>query len=269
MKNEDFEFYRKLLLEHSGLSLDLEKAYLLTTRLDPLARSLGMQDLSELAEALRNGAPAHVLSAVVQAMTTRETSFFRDMKPFSVLKNEIFPALTGKNTGTKVIRILSAGCSTGQEPYSLAMAAKEFLRNHPEWSARITAIDIAEDALAHAQEGLYAQFDIQRGLSMKLMLEHFTIEDTQWRVQEDLKRMIRFQKLNLLQPMESLGKFDIIFCRNVLIYFDAATKKHVLEQLGGRLDTPGYLFLGACETVIGLETCFKPSTEMPGVQVLK
>lgn len=267
MNSEDFQFYRKLLLDNSGLALTPDKTYLLTTRLEPLARSLGLQGLSELTATLRKEPGARSTALVVQAMATKETSFFRDMTPFMHLKKSIFPALLERNAATKTVRIWSAACSTGQEPYSIAIAAKEFFRNHPGWSAQILATDIAEDALAQAREGIYSQFEIQRGLSMKLMLENFAIEDMQWRINDELRRMIRFVKFNLLQPMETLGRFDVIFCRNVLIYFDMETKKDVLNRLADRLQPEGCLLLGACETSIGLGTKLRACAEMPGVQV--
>jgi chemotaxis protein methyltransferase CheR len=268
MNDEDFRFYQRLLLENSGLSLTPDKTYLLTTRLEPVAKSLGLRGLPDLTALLRAGADGRNTALVVQAMTTRETSFFRDMTPFMRLKMHIFPALLKRNARTKVIHIWSAGCSTGQEPYSIAMAVREFFRAHPGWSVHIVATDISEDALNHARDGLYSEFDIQRGLSMKLMLEHFRMEGVKWRANDDLRRLIRFAPFNLLQPMGVLGKFDVIFCRNVLIYFDTETKKTVLDRLTERLYPEGYLILGACEAAIGLSTKLQQSAEMPGVLVI-
>ena len=268
MNDEDFRFYQRLLLEKSGLSLTPDKTYLLTTRLEPVAKSLGLKGLAEFTAMLRAKPDAHNTDLVVQAMATKETSFFRDMTPFTRLKTHILPELVKRNARTKVVHIWSAGCSTGQEPYSIAMVVREFFRAHPGWSVHIVATDISEDALAHAREGLYSEFDIQRGLSMKLMLEHFKIENMKWRANDDLRRLIRFAPFNLLQPMAVLGKFDVIFCRNVLIYFDTETKKSVLDRLADRLYPDGHLFLGACEAAIGLTSKLRQSTEMPGVLVL-
>lgn len=267
MSDADFQFYRKMLHDNSGLSLTPDKIYLITTRLDPLARSMGMEGLPELTATLRKSPDARLTALVVQAMATKETSFFRDMTPFTHLKKSIFPALMERNAATKVIRVWSAACSTGQEPYSIAMAAREFFRAHPGWTVQVLATDIAEDALAHAREGVYSQFEIQRGLTMKMMLENFSIDSTQWRIHDELKRMVRFVKFNLLHPMETMGKFDVIFCRNVLIYFDTDTKKSVLDRLGDRLLPDGYLLLGACETSIGLGTKLKTCPELPGVHM--
>ncbi len=268
MTEEDFKFYQKLLQETSGLSLSQDKIYLLKTRLEPVARALGLQSLEEMTALMRKKPELRNTTLVVQAMATKETSFFRDVIPFMHLKKNILPALATKNPGAKIIRIWSAACSTGQEPYSIAMVAREFLHAHPEWTIQIVATDIAEDVLAIAQEGVYSHFDIQRGLTMKLMLEHFTIENTKWRVHDNLKRMVRFGKFNLLQPMETMGRFDVIFCRNVLIYFDLETKKSVLDRLSDRLQPNGYMLLGACETAIGLGTKLKASPGMPGVHML-
>ncbi len=267
MNNEDFTYYQKLLIDHSGLSLSQDKIYLLTTRLDPVARSLGFSKLQNFTDELRSKPDARLVSLVVQAMATKETSFFRDNIPFVHLRNTILPALIKRNATTKTIRIWSAACSTGQEPYSIAMVAREFLRDYPGWSIQVMATDIADDALAHAQDGLYSHFDIQRGLTMKVILDHFNMENTKWRVQDGLKNMVRFGKFNLLKPMETMGRFDVIFCRNVLIYFDTPTKKSVLDRLTDRLNPEGYILLGACESSIGLGSRLKLSADMPGVHV--
>lgn len=267
MNDDDFLYYQKLLMDHSGLSLSQDKIYLLTTRLDPVARSLGYSTLHNFTETLRKAPDARLVSLVVQAMATKETSFFRDVLPFTHLRKTILPALIKRNAVTKSIRIWSAACSTGQEPYSIAMVAREFLRDYPEWSVQVMATDIADDALAHAQDGIYSHFDIQRGLTMKVILDHFTMENTKWRVQDALKQMVRFGKFNLLKPMETMGRFDVIFCRNVLIYFDMPTKKSVLDRLTDRLNPEGYMLLGACESSIGLASKLKLSTDMPGVLV--
>jgi chemotaxis protein methyltransferase CheR len=267
MNLDDFKFYQKLLIDHSGLSLTQDKTYLLTTRLDPVARSMEFATLDEFTNHLRSNPDPRTIMLVVQAMATKETSFFRDSLPFTHLKNSILPVLVKKNAAIKTIRIWSAACSTGQEPYSIAMVAREFLQAYPGWTVQIVATDIADDALAQAQEGLYSHFDIQRGLTMKLILDHFTMENTKWRVQDGLKQMIRFTKFNLLKPMEPMGRFDVIFCRNVLIYFDTPTKKSVLDRLGERLHPDGYLLLGACESSIGLNTKLRLCPDMPGVHM--
>ncbi len=267
MNLDDFKFYQKLLVDHSGLSLTQDKTYLLTTRLDPVARSMEFANLEAFTSHLRKKPDPRTIMLVVQAMATKETSFFRDNLPFTHLKNTILPALIKKNAATKTIRIWSAACSTGQEPYSIAMVAREFLQGHPGWTVQIAATDIADDALAHAQEGVYSHFDIQRGLTMKLILDHFNMEGTKWRVQDALKQMIRFSKFNLLKPMETMGRYDVIFCRNVLIYFDTPTKKSVLDRLGDRLQPDGYMLLGACESAIGLNTKLKLCADMPGVHM--
>lgn len=265
MNGEDFLYYQKLLIDHSGLSLSQDKIYLLTTRLDPVARSLGYSTLHSFTEVLRKTPDSRLVSLVVQAMATKETSFFRDVLPFTHLRDTILPALIKRNAMTKSIRIWSAACSTGQEPYSIAMVVREFLRDHPGWSVQVMATDMADDALAHAQEGVYSHFDIQRGLTMKVILDHFTMENTKWRVHDGLKQIVRFGKFNLLKPMETMGRFDVIFCRNVLIYFDTPTKKSVLDRLTDRLNPDGYILLGACESSIGLGARLKLSADMPGV----
>lgn len=269
MNKADFQFYQKLLLERSGLSLSQDKIYLLNTRLEPLVQKFGLSQLSGLTELLRKKHDPRVISAVVQAMTTNETLFFRDNKPFTYLKEHMFPALMKKNAATKIIHLWSAACSSGQEPYSMAIVARDFFRAYPDWRVQITATDIAEDCLAQAREGVYSQFEIQRGLTMKIMLENFTQEKTQWKVRDELKRMINFSYFNLLDPMTGMGNFDVIFCRNVLIYFDKEMKKSVLKRLAERMHPGGFLMLGSCESLIGLGTQLnlKQSDGIEGVYV--
>jgi chemotaxis protein methyltransferase CheR len=267
MNKTDFEFYRKLLLEKSGLSLTPDKTYLLNARLELLVRAQGLSSLNELTAGLRVKPDPRTVALVAEAMATKETSFFRDIKPFSSLKETLFPALVKKNAAKKTIRIWSAACATGQEPYSIAMTVREFFQAHPGWQVQILATDFSAECLERAKSGLYSQFEIQRGLTVRQMLENFTQEGTDWRVRDPVKRMVSFSAFNLLEPMAGLGSFDVIFCRNVLIYFDAATRKLVLNRLAERLNPGGYLLLGACESVLGLAPALLPCPELPGAQV--
>ncbi len=266
MNSGDFQFYQKLLQDESGLWLTQDKDYLVITRLEPVAKSLG-RSFAEMTAQLRLGDDVKLKNQVVQAMATHETSFFRDMKPFTQLKENILPALLKRNVATRSIRIWSAACSTGQEPYSIAMVGREFMERNPGWTVQVTASDFAGDVLAQGAEGVYSHFDIQRGLSMKLMLENFTQGEAGWRVKDELRRLVRFTTFNLLQPMEGMGRFDVIFCRNVLIYFDTDTKRNVLDRLAAQLQPQGYLLLGACESVMGLGSRLRSDGDMPGVHV--
>lgn len=261
---EDFGYYQKMLLEKSGLSLAADKSYLLTTRLSSTAKNLGFSSLDAMTRDMRERNDARLINAVVEAMTTNETSFFRDTKPFENLKN-LLPAIVAKQRITKNIRIWSAACSTGQEAYSIAMVMDEFLQNNPGWRCEIVGTDISEDVLKQAREGLYNQFEIQRGLTIQNMVKYFTQEGTSWRVNQKLRAMTQFKYLNLLDPMVSLGTFDIIFCRNVLIYFNAQTKTDVLSRIVKQLSPDGHIFLGACETAINLSVPLEAVSGQHGV----
>lgn len=265
LSDADFKFYQSLLLEKSGLSLTTEKSYLLTTRLNPVASSLGYAKLGDFTDALRKKDPALVRS-VVEAMTTNETSFFRDTKPFQTLK-ELLPQIAKARERQKTIRIWSAACSSGQECYSIAMILHEYFCNKPDWKVKIVATDISNDILALAQKGEYTQFEVQRGLTIQMMMKYFTQVGTVWRVKDELRNMVEFKNLNLLESMTHLGSFDFIFCRNVLIYFNPETKTRVLTKMAERMQPDGYLFLGACETILNLTVPLVP--ERHGVFQLK
>lgn len=269
MDDSDFQFYQKILLDHSGLALTPEKTYLLNTRLTPVAQNLGYPSLDEMTKSVRSSLNPAAVSAIVQAMTTNETSFFRDTKPFQYLKDKVFPYFLKRNEMTKTLRIWSAACSAGQEPYSIAMLAKDFFADKPGWNYHIVATDIADEILQQARNGVYNQFEIQRGLTIQMVVKNFTQKETNWEIKDDLKKNVTFKKFNLLDPMEGLGPFDIIFCRNVLIYFNAEMKEGVLNKMAKRLNKDGFLFLGACETVMGMKTPFKPSAGMTGVHAIE
>jgi len=270
MKPDDFEFYKKMLMEKSGLALTPEKTYLLTSRLTPLAQSLGFDSLDNLTAAIRAPLPdPKVVKFVVEAMTTNETLFFRDNKPFTQLKDSILPHLIEKRAAKKSLRIWSAASSTGQESYSIAMTISEFLVTKPGWKVEIVGTDISEAALDQARRGEYNQFEIQRGLPIQMIVKYFTQNGTSWKVKDNLREMTKFQYFNLLHPMDILGSFDLIFCRNVLIYFNAETKTRVLNSMSARMVSDGFLFLGACETAMGLQTNLESVPNFTGLHTLK
>ena len=250
MKDEDFTVFAKLLKDKSGLSLTPAKTYLLESRLAPIAVKYNCGDLAGLAGLLRGSANAALVYDVMEAMTTNETLFFRDDKPFRYFRSVLLPALLKAREGSRRLRIWSAACSTGQEPYSIAMTLTELLQNQPGWTIEILATDISEAVLNQARAGLYTQFEIQRGLPAQMMVNHFTQQDTHWQIKEKFRGMVRFETFNLMHGMERFGNFDMIFCRNVLIYFDEATKKNVLENLSRRLVPDGHLLLGGAESAI-------------------
>jgi chemotaxis protein methyltransferase CheR len=267
LSNDEFSFIADLLKQRSGLALTLDKTYLLETRLQPLARLHGIRDVHQLIIQLRNSPDSPLAYQVVESMTTNESMFFRDTKPFDHLTKVILPAM--KAAGRTSLRIWSAACSTGQEPYSIAMVLKEEAPKYPGLICEIYATDLAEKVIERSREGLYSQFEVQRGLPITMLMKYFTKQpNNMWAVSDALKGMIRFAPANLLMPFAPHGQFDIIFCRNVLIYFDAPTKSDVMDRLAAILKPPGYLFLGGAENVHGLTTKFKPLDDHRGLFTL-
>nr|NIS39635.1 protein-glutamate O-methyltransferase [Desulfuromonadales bacterium] len=261
MNVSDFELIAQLLQARSGLALNKEKAYLLESRLNPVARKWNFAGLDELAQAIRNGKDETLLVDVTEAMTTNESFFFRDQKPFEQFTEMVLPHLLKARSSTRSIRIWSAACSSGQEPYTLAMLLKEHEAQLAGWNIEILATDLSNEILDRAKEGFYSQFEVQRGLPITLLVKYFTQAGDRWEIDESLRKMVKFQQLNLLHDFSSLGKFDVVFCRNVLIYFDTPTKARVLDGIANMLPPDGFLYLGGAETVLGTSDRFQL---MPG-----
>jgi len=259
----DYEFLRKLLKERSGLDLSADKQYLVDSRLIPLARRSGLPGIAELVAKIKAGADA-LTSEVVEAMTTNETFFFRDKIPFDHLRQTILPALVQARASRRALRIWCAASSTGQEPYSVAMCVKEFA-GLAGWRVEIVATDLSQEVLEKSKAGIYSQFEVQRGLPIQMLVKHFTQIGELWQLNADIRAMVQHRQLNLLQDFSHLGTFDVIFCRNVLIYFDQDTKARVFGRLARMLDTDGVLLLGAAESVVGISDAFKPDPERRGV----
>lgn len=253
----DYEFLRKLLKERSGLVLSAEKQYLVESRLLPLARKAGLSGLSELIARLRTPPAEPLITEVVEAMTTNESFFFRDKIPFEHFRDFMLPALVASRATQRRIRIWCAAAATGQEPYSLAMILKEQQAQLAGFRVEIVATDLSVEVLEKARAGIYSQFEVQRGLPIQLLVKHFAQVGEMWQISPDLRAMVQFRALNLLHDFSALGAMDIVFCRNVLIYFDQPTKIDVLERLARITAPDGFLMLGAAETVVGLTDCFK------------
>ena len=260
----DYDFLRKLLKERSGLDLSAEKQYLVESRLLPLARKSGLEGISELVQRLKAGAEA-LTSEVVEAMTTNETFFFRDKIPFDHLRETVLPSLLQARANRKSLRIWSAASSTGQEPYSIAMLLKEKEPALSGWRVEIVATDLSQGVLEKSKAGIFSQFEVQRGLPIQLLVKYFTQMGELWQLNADIRAMVAHRQLNLLQDFSHLGKFDVIFCRNVLIYFDQDTKAAILERLAKTIEPDGFLMLGAAETVVGITDAFKPCAERRGL----
>ncbi len=262
----DYDYLRNLLRARSGLVLSAEKQYLVESRLLPVARRAGIAGLADLVQELKKGAKAEPLAVeVVEAMTTNESFFFRDKIPFEHFRNTMIPALLAARAGSRRIRIWCAAAATGQEPYSLAMALKEMGDRLAGWRIEIVATDLSNDVLEKARAGIYSQFEVQRGLPIALLIKYFSRIGDTWQVAPDLRAMVQYRTLNLISDFGHLGTFDVIFCRNVLIYFDQATKTGVLDRVARVIGRDGYLVLGAAETVVGLTESFKPVSDRRGL----
>ena len=265
MTPHDFDFLRRMLKERSGLVLSAEKDYLLESRLLPLARRHGMTSLGELATRLRQPGSASLAIAVTEAMTTNETFFFRDRIPFDHLRETVIPALVAARSREKRIRIWCTAAASGQEPYSIAMLLKALGGQLNGFRVDIVATDLSADVIDRAKAGIYSQFEVQRGLPIQLLVKYFSKSGDAWEIVPELRGMVQFRTLNLLNDFLPLGQFDVVFCRNVLIYFDQPTKVGVLERIARQMPRDGYLMLGAAETVVGLTDCFVPVPEKRGL----
>ncbi|MFT6557097.1 MULTISPECIES: CheR family methyltransferase [Sneathiella] len=265
MNTQDFQLLSGIVFERSGLVLTEEKVYLLESRLVPLARQRGMNTLEDLANELRRTNDEKLKEEITEAMTTNETFFFRDTKPFDIFKETVLPRLLETRSSKKSLRIWNAACSSGQEPYSVAMLLKEEAAKMAGWRVEILATDISNEVLEKAKAGLYSQFEVQRGLPIQLLIKYFQQMGEMWQIDSSIRAMVKFQKMNLLDNLALLGSFDVIFCRNVLIYFDHETKGKVLTQMHKILEKDGALFLGGAETVLGICDELKPITGLKGV----
>jgi len=263
----DYEFIGDLLKRRSGLLLAPGKEYLLESRLMPIVRESGLGSLELLVADLRKPGSDALQTKVTEAMTTNETFFFRDKSPFDMFREDLVPAMLHSRSAERRLRIWCAACSTGQEPYSLAMILKEMADRLVNWRIEIVATDLSGEVLEKAKVGMYSQFEVQRGMPIAMLVRHFTQIGEMWQIDADIRAMVKFGKLNLLEPFGDLGRFDIVFCRNVLIYFDQATKRDVLERIGTAMSPDGCLLLGAAETVLGITDAFQPVAGKRGLYV--
>nr|WP_249797244.1 MULTISPECIES: protein-glutamate O-methyltransferase CheR [unclassified Bradyrhizobium] len=255
---------RKFLKDNSGLDLSADKQYLIESRLLPLARKAGFSGIAELVQKLQAGSRP-LITDVVQAMTTNETFFFRDKVPFDHFRDTIMPEVIKARAGRRSVRIWCAAGSTGQEPYSLAMCLKEMGAALAGWRIEIIATDLSQEVLEKAKAGVYSQFEVQRGLPIQMLVKYFKQTGETWQINPELRAMIQHRQLNLLHDFAQLGTFDVIFCRNVLIYFDQDTKINIFNRLARQIEPDGFLVLGAAETVVGLTDTFRPIAERRGL----
>ena len=263
MTPSDYEYLRKLLKERSGLDLSAEKQYLVEGRLVPLARKAGVPGIPALVLKMKGGAEA-LTAEVVEAMTTNETFFFRDKVPFDHLKESVLPALIKARAARRSLRFWCAASSTGQEPYSIAMVLKETAALSG-WRTEIIATDLSQAVLEKSKAGLFSQFEVQRGLPIQLLVKYFKQNGEFWQINPDIRAMVQHKQLNLLHDFSHLGTFDVIFCRNVLIYFDQPTKAAIFERMSRIIEPDGVLLLGAAESVVGITDAFKPYPDRRGL----
>ena len=251
-----------MLKARSGLVLGPDKSYLLETRLAPLLKREGARSLDEIAARLRPGSALE--TDIVEAMTTNESSFFRDGKPFDLLRRSVLPRLHAARPAGRLLRIWSAAAANGQEAYSIAMVCADVAGTLAGRSVEIVATDIAREPLERARRGMYSQFEVQRGLPMHMLVRHFVKEGTRWRVRPALREAVSFRSWNLLSDLRPLGSFDVVFCRNVLIYFDPPTKRLVLPAIAQQMQADGVLFLGGAETILGVTDVLRSVPEEAG-----
>ena len=250
---DDFSYLSRLMHERAAIVLEPGKEYLALSRLDPMARDMGVGSVAALVDVLRREeatSPLH--DQVIDALTTNETTFFRDFNPFESMRSDVLPELIERRSRTRTLTIWSAGCSTGQEPYSIAMAIREHFPELLTWQLSILGTDISSSVLDRAGRGRYGQLEVNRGLPAHLLVRHFTRAGMEWEIEEPIRRMVRFQRHNLVDAWPVLPPFDLVFMRNVMIYFDVETKRRVLSRMLGQLAPHGFLLLGASETTFTL-----------------
>lgn len=265
MRPGDFEYLANIITKRSGLVLNADKGYLLESRLMPVARKRGLKGLEELVDTMKAHNDEDLTRDVTEAMTTNESFFFRDNKPFDLFRDHVLPHLLDTRRTNKSFRIWCAAASSGQEPYSIGMTIREDAAKLAGWRTEIVGTDISREILEKARTGLYSQFEVQRGLPIQLLLKYFEKQGDMWQADAALRAMVTYKEYNLLNDLQALGKFDVVFCRNVLIYFDQETKSSVLDQISRLMPDDGVLFLGGAETVLGISEKFKPIPGFRGV----
>ena len=257
MTPSDFAFVCKLLNERSAIALEPGKEYLVDSRLLPVARKHGLPSAAAFIAKLREPDANGLVDELVEAMVTTETSFFRDVHPFEVLKKTVLPELIAARRGTRRLSIWCAAASSGQEPYTLALVLKEWFPELDTWDVTLQATDISQTMLARCREGVYSQLEVNRGLPAALLVKWFKQEGTRWRIDDRLRSSVSFRPLNLATAWPPMPAFDIIFLRNVMIYFEVPTKREILAKMARLLRPDGYLVLGGAETTLNLSDAFQ------------
>jgi len=252
----EFMFIRELLKGETAIVLDPGKEYLVDTRLAPIVRTAGLESVSALIAAIKLPANDPLKRKVIEALTTNETSFFRDLDPFEVMRTVVLPDLLEKRKASKTINIWCAASSTGQEPYSLAMLVKECVPAALGFTVKIYATDIALHVLEKARQGKFSQHEVNRGLPAPYLVKYFSKKGNDWVLKDEIRNMVQFSELNLIKPFAGLPPMDVVFIRNVLIYFDLETKRDILGRVRAIMRPDGYLFLGSAETTLSIDDRF-------------
>ena len=256
----DFEFVCTVVRQRSGIVLEVDKDYLIENRLSTLARKEGLASVPQLVERVR-GEPHGTLTAkLIEAMTTNETSFYRDVAPFDALRLNVLPELLARNAQTRRLTVWCGASSTGQEPYSLAILLREHFPQLATWDVSVTATDLSTVVLEQAKKGTYSQLEVNRGMPASLLAKYFRRVGAAWQVTDDVRSLVSFRPLNLLEPLPPMPAADLVMLRNVLIYFDVPTKKGILAKVRKVLKPGGYLFLGGAETTMGIDPAFERVT---------
>lgn len=267
MSPDNFDFLAKIIKQRSGLVLTREKAYLIEARLPAVTRKYNLKTIEDLVQAIRNKSDEAMLNDIAEAMTTNESYFFRDQKPFDQFRQVLLSRFLQSRSAKKHIRIWSAAASSGQEAYSLAIICAEESARLQGWKIDIFGTDLSHEMIDRARQGIYSQFEVQRGLPITLLVKYFQKAGEKWQIKEPLRQMVRFQTANLLRDPGPIGVFDIILCRNVLFYFDALAKTQVLGMMANIIEPDGVLYLGGTETVLGVTDKFKPMDGERGLYV--
>jgi chemotaxis protein methyltransferase CheR len=265
MNAADFAFFAGLLKEESGLVITKDKSYLMDSRLVSVAQRHGLASVADLAGVLKKSADKSLVREIAEAMTTNESSFFRDMRPFDQFRNVVLPTLLKARAASRTLRFWSAACAAGQEPYSLAMLIDEERVRLAGWHVSLLATDISGEMIERAKAGVYSHFEVQRGLPLKYLIRHMEPEADRWHLKPELRAKVEFCVANLLDDFSGLGRFDMILCRNVLLYFDGPTKTALLDRISLQLRPDGFLALGGAETTLGVSDKFEPVPQQRGL----
>lgn len=257
LSEADLEYVRRIVYDGSSIVLEPAKRYLVDARLGQVAREAGLNTITDLVARLRTTRTETLHSKVIEAMTTNETSFFRDLHPFEALRSDVLPRLFESRKASRTLNIWSAACSTGQEAYTIGMVLLEHFPECASWNVRILCTDLSSEVLAKAKEGRFSKLEVNRGMPTAMLARYFTADGAHYRVGDRLRALVEFRQMNLARPWSAIPTMDVVFLRNVLIYFDVATKKRILEQVRSVLRPDSVMFLGGAETTLNLDDAFQ------------